>query len=140
MSLKLYNPIQELRRHNHTFDGFYRPATDVYESKENEFIVKVNLPGFSKDEIQIDANFDELEITAVLPKVESESTSETEEKAAENVWVARHVERISRNYKRKIKFHKPVDAQQAKVDFTNGVLTITLPIRAEAQKVALKIA
>ena len=143
MSIKVYNPFQELRHLNHlnyTLDGFYKPTTDLFESKD-EFIVKVNLPGFSKDQISIDATFDELEIKAIQKVTADEEQTEDNSTEVKNdeTWTARHIERVTRNYRRKIKFNKPIDTQKSKVELENGVLTVILPISAEAKKVSLKI-
>ena len=146
MSILVYNPYTETvhRRNNFRFSNNYcTPETDIYESK-NEIVVKMNLPGVLKDNISIEATFNELEIKTETSKQVTEESSveqETSEKSDdESKLTPRHIERYERNYYRKFKFNKPIDNQQAKVVLQDGVLTVTLPLRPEAQKINLQIA
>lgn len=142
MSILVYNPFRDAvyRRNNFRFtNDYFTPETDVYESKD-EIVVKMNLPGVSKDQISIEANFNELEIKTETKNVNTDDTTvEEEAKASEPEFTAKHIERYNRNYFRKFKFNKPIDSQNAKVNLENGVLTVSLPIRPEAQKISLTI-
>ena len=141
MSILIYNPYNDSLRVRNNFrladSDFYRPQTDIYETKD-EIIVKMNLPGILKENISIDASFDELEVKTETPKISTDQ-EKSEESSEESSWISRHVERTQRNYYRKFNFNKPIDAEKAKVVLENGVLTISLPIRPEAIKTQLKI-
>ncbi len=142
MSILLYNPLLDLIESRDNFklsNCYYTPNTDVYESK-NDIIIKMDVPGITRDNISIEASINELEIKTNLGKLSNESsTDQKEENTQENIWVSRHIERAPRNYYRKFKFNKPVDSEKARVELKDGILTITLPIKPEAQKISLKI-
>ena len=142
MSILLYNPLTDMiqARDNFRFSNtYYAPRTDVYESK-NEIVIKMDLPGITRDQISIEASSSELEMKTETKKIITDSEKEQiAEKKEDNEWTSRHIERVNRNYLRKFKFNKPVDSTKAKVLLENGVLTITLPLRPEAQKVTLSI-
>jgi HSP20 family protein len=134
MSLKLYNPFYSVRHVDNTLYskyGFYKPATDLYES-DDEFTIEMNLPGFNRDQISIDATFDTLEVKTQLK--ESDETVEQE-----TIWTAKHLERVNRKYYRKIKFNKPLDINKATTSYVNGVLKITIPKAPEAKRISLTI-
>ncbi len=143
MSILLYNPLTDMiqARDNFRFsNSCYAPRTDVYESK-NEIVIKMDLPGITRDQISIEASSSELEMKTEIKKVDNDvKKDQVEDKKEETVWTSRHVERVSRNYHRKFKFTKPINSSQAKVLLENGVLTITLPLMPEAQKRTLSIA
>ena len=112
MSILLYNPFRDTvyRRNNFRFSNeYFTPETDVYESKD-EIVVKINLPGVSKDKISIEASFNELEIKTGVQKVDTDDdAAEEETKTSESELTARHIERYDRKYYRKFKINKPVE-------------------------------
>ena len=107
----------------------YLIPLDLIE-EENSFIIEADLPGFSVDEIDIEATFDQLVISA--NRIIDEEEGEVESK-----FIRR--ERLAQNLTREVHFNKPVNASEAKVNLKNGVLTIIVPIAKEAQKVKLSI-
>lgn len=145
MSILLYNPLMDVygSRKSYRFSkNYFRPATDVYESND-AIIVKMDLPGFKRENISIEATFNELEISSIFPENksienQSEQSSATESSEQEPLtqWFR---ERSGKNFYRKFKFSKPVNPQDARVDLEDGVLTISLPLRPEAKKVKLNL-
>ena len=99
----------------HRFEGTHAPLVDLKET-ETEYEVKVDLPGFKKEDIKVTVSKDNLELKAKV-----ESNEETEE---ENYL---HRERCARSYYRKVSFANLIDIDAVKTDLTDGVLTITLP-------------
>ena len=98
-----------------------RPAMDV-EEDENHFIVRTELPGIPKDEVQITLEDGVLSITG-----EKRSDRETKEK---NYHV---VERSFGSFHRTLSLPAGVDAEKASASFENGVLTVSIP-KSEAAK------
>ena len=142
MSIVTYDPFRTLAHFDkrfRNFDSYFRPDTDLYEN-DNEFIVKVDLPGFTKDQISVNATHNVLEVKTEIVKESTEDKKDSEVVNETKEYTPRHIERVSRNYYRKIKFNKPIDTKNAKVSLENGVLTISLPISQEAKKIALNIA
>ena len=107
----------------------YLIPLDLIE-EENSFVVEADLPGFSVEEIDIEASFDQLVISA--NRVVEEGEGEIEHNYIRK-------ERIAQKLTREVHFNKPVNASEAKVSLKNGVLTIIVPIAKEAQKVKLSI-
>ena len=107
----------------------YLIPLDLIEEKQS-FLIEADLPGFTVEEIDIEASFDQLTINAerIVEEVEGE---------VESNFIRR--ERLAQKLTREVHFNKPVNAAEAKVNLQNGVLTITIPIAKEAQKVKLSI-
>ena len=118
------------------FEGFLRPARwteetasdglipalDVVE-RENEFIVKAEMPGVKKDEIEVSLENGVLTIGA-------ETKSETVEKDGDRVI---RQERRYGKYVRSLRIGKEIDEKKIKAAYKDGVLELTLP-KAETAK------
>ena len=90
-------------------------AIDMYQT-DNEVVVRAALPGIKADEVQINVANDILTI-----KGETKQAEEKKDKAwhiREQRWGA---------FERSIMLPTGVKSDQAKADFENGILTITLP-------------
>ena len=90
-------------------------AIDMFQT-DNEVVVKATLPGIKADEVQINVANDILTI-----KGESKQMDEKKDKSwhiREQRWGA---------FERSIMLPTGVKSEQAKADFENGILTITLP-------------
>ncbi|OGI39632.1 MAG: hypothetical protein A2140_08570 [Candidatus Muproteobacteria bacterium RBG_16_62_13] len=98
------------------------PAMDIRE-RENEYVVRTDLPGVKKDDIQIALENGMLTITA-------ESRSEKEEK--EDGQVLRQERRYGK-YVRSLRLGSQVDGNKLKAAYKDGVLELILP-KAEAVK------
>lgn len=96
------------------------------KENEDEFVVEADLPGFNKDEVEIEVNNQTVRIKAEK-KVEEEETKDE--------YIVR--ERRVRNVTRTLKFGKPINAKKAKVSLGDGVLTLVLPKAEEAKAVKL---
>lgn len=103
-------------------DGSWSPSVDVHESNGN-LIVKADLPGVKKEDVEITATEDSL-------KIEGHTSKESEEKG-ENFY---RRERQSGRFLRVIPLPMPVDVKKAEAAFQDGTVTITLPKAAEAPK------
>ena len=97
------------------------PAVDLYQTAD-EVVVKANLPGLKAEDVQIS-------VTSDVLSLHGEYKHEVEKKES-----TYHIlERRSGTFERSIMLPVDVKTDQAKADFENGVLTITLP-KAEAVK------
>jgi len=104
--------------------GAWMPV-DIEET-DKEIIVKADLPGFTKDEVSVEVVGDRLQISA----------KKKEEKVEQDKNYYRR-ERMGKLASRSITLPCEVDAENAKVEFENGVLTITLPKKKVEKKVKL---
>ena len=99
----------------------HSPAVDMIEN-EDEVVVKASLPGVRSDDINISVTGDALTIRG-------EMKSEREEEKDNYIFR----ERRSGSFSRSLALPTSVVADQAKAEFENGILTLSLP-KAEEVK------
>ena len=104
------------------------PAVDIAE-KEKEYEVTAELPGL--DESNVEVKFADGLLT-----IKGEKREEKEEKK-KDYYLS---ERRFGSFQRSFQVPDGVDADKIEARFRNGVLTVTLPKSAEAQKKEKKIA
>ena len=92
--------------------------TDITD-KGDAFVLEADLPGFKKDDIMIDLENDRLTIKA---------ERHSEHEAAKNGYVRR--ERSFGSFERSFDV-SGIDTASIKANYTDGVLTLTLPKRPE---------
>lgn len=97
-------------------------AVDVYET-ETGYTISANVPGVHPDNIQIKVVDNVLTIAAELPHSPKPADAAR----------AQLLERLSGRFSRRIRLPQPVDQDNADAVYDYGVLTLTLPKRAEAQ-------
>ena len=153
MSLIRWNPLHELDRWpsdffgvqrdiNRLFDNFFRssvgseetmatsvhaPSVDIAE-QENEFVVKVELPGVEKEDVKIS-------LESNILTIKGEKKQEKEEKN-------KNFHRLERSYGSfQRSFTLPSSVKSEKIDavFTNGILNITLPKIEEAKPKQIEV-
>ena len=107
--------------------GWSSPAVDMYQT-DDEVVVKVALPGFKADEVQINVTGDVLTLRGELKR-------EDEEK--DKSWHIR--EHRWSSFERSIALPTEVTADKANADFENGVLTITLPKAEEVKPKTISV-
>jgi HSP20 family protein len=101
--------------------GWASPAIDMYQT-DDEVVVKAALPGFNADDVQIN-------VTGEVLTIRGELMHEEEKK--EKAWHIR--EQRWGSFERSVALPTDVVADKANADFSNGILTITLP-KAEEVK------
>jgi HSP20 family protein len=97
----------------------WAPQIDVFQ-RNNELVVKADLPGLKKDEVKIDVTDDAITI-------QGERRSEHEEER-EGVYRS---ERSYGSFYRVVPVPEGAITDQAKATFNNGVLEITMPAPPE---------
>jgi len=90
-------------------------AIDLVEA-DDEFVVTADLPGFERDEVEI-------EVTDHTLRIEAEHEEATEEREADYL----RQERRHESARRSIRLPDEVDKEAVKARMKNGVLTVTLP-------------
>jgi HSP20 family protein len=103
------------------------PVVDLYDDKD-QIVVKAELPGMTKDEIEIDINDHRLTL-----KGEKKKEEEIKE---ENYYCS---ERSYGSFTRVLDLPAEVRRDKAHASYKNGVLEIRLPKTAEAKKKEVKI-
>ena len=114
------SPFAELANASQLLSG-WRPALDVHEDKDN-FVVKAELPGMKREEIDISLHDGTLSIAG-------ERKSEEKFKDAET----HRTERFVGRFQRSLTLPAPVAADKIRAEYRDGVLTVTLPKTEEAK-------
>jgi len=146
MSLVRWNPARDLslfpsdmlnmqREINRMFDSFFRdglaeesslvptlwtPAADIAE-QENQYVVKLELPGVTKDDVKIAMQNN---VLVIHGEKKQEKTSKGSE--------YQRVERSYGSFQRSFTLPTTVKTDRIEATFANGILTITLPKAEEA--------
>ena len=98
----------------------WRPAIEVKQNDEN-YMVKVELPGVKKDNIIVELDNDFMTITA-----ETHEEKEEKEQAKKNERYHTSEFRYGK-YKRTISFDQPIRMDDSTAIYKDGILTITVP-------------
>lgn len=98
----------------------FLPRTDIYE-REDSIIVVAEMPGVSRESVDVDLENNELTIAgrARERRIEGHELS--------------YAEYETGDYRRKFRITTPVDADRIDASMKNGVLQVMLPKSKEAQ-------
>jgi HSP20 family protein len=121
MTLVRWDPFRE-------FGGAWMPPVDIYTTGEHELVIKAEVPGMSKDDIDI--------------TVENFTLTIRGEKKTEQTVKDDQFHRVERSYgtfTRSFALPHTVDANKVEADYREGVLTIKLPQREEAKPRQIKV-
>lgn len=151
MSLIRWNPTRELttfptdlfniqREINRMFDSFFRgwrdedttvstwsPAVDIAEQND-AYVVKVELPGVSKDDVKVTLENNVLTIRGEK-KLEKEIKKEDYHR----------IERCYGSFNRSFTLPSTVKSEKIDATYKDGVLTITLPKAEEAKPKQIEV-
>lgn len=103
------------------------PSVDIFEEKD-EVIVKAELPGMTKDDINVNITENTLTISGEKKK---------EEKVEKKDYY--HIERSFGSFSRSFRLPAEVQTEKTKATFKNGVLEIRVPKTEEAKKKEIKV-
>ena len=120
------SPFGELTRHMELFNG-WTPALDVYEDKDN-LIVKAELPGMKREEIDISFHDGTLTISGERKYEQKNQDAETY-----------RAERFFGKFHRTLALPKPVQSDKATATYKDGILTVTLPKTEEAKPKQIQV-
>lgn len=98
----------------------WRPAVEIKQN-DNEYKVKVQLPGVKIDDIDVEIDNDFMTITAEIEE-EKEQAEEKEKNEKYHTCEFRYGK-----YQRTISFDNPIKTEEACAEYKNGILTIKLP-------------
>jgi HSP20 family protein len=115
------------RRRDHSTLTSWAPAVDIFET-ENELVVKADLPEVREKDIDV-----RVENNMLTVRGERKFEEKTEK---ENYL---RVERTYGTFSRSFSLPNTVNNEAIQADYNNGVLTITLPKRAESKPKQVKV-
>ncbi|HPZ00424.1 MAG TPA: Hsp20/alpha crystallin family protein [Clostridiales bacterium] len=126
--LTTFDPFENLDTFDSMFGSVARCSTDVTDEGDH-FKLVADLPGFHKEDIHIDIDDNVLTISA-------EHSNEQKEEDKKHNYVFR--ERTYGSFKRSFRVEE-IDQDQVSAAYENGVLTVTLPKKAEPEKLSKSI-
>jgi HSP20 family protein len=103
------------------------PAVDVYE-KDEEVVIKADIPGLTKDDIQV-------ELTESILTIKGEKRKEDEIKEEDYY----RCERALGSFLRTVELPATVRPEQAQATFKDAVLEVRLPKTEEARRKTIKV-
>lgn len=104
------------------FRGTWTPAVDIFETESHDLVLKVELPGMNREDIEVTVENSTLVLKGTK-KFEGEAKEEN----------CRRIERSYGTFHRSFTLPNTVDATKVSAEFKNGVLTVKLPFRQEAK-------
>lgn len=112
--------------------SIWRPAVEIKQTDEN-YKVKVQLPGVKKEDIEVELDNDFLTISAQIEE-EKEEKEEKEHNEKFHTCEFRYGK-----YQRTISFDQPIKAGEAEAEYKNGVLCIKIPKQNREQTKTKKL-
>jgi HSP20 family protein len=124
------DPFEEMDRMLNTFGGRWRGGMmplDAFE-KDGVYTLRFDVPGVDPDDVDLTVEGNMLTVTAERPVEETEGAT----------WLLR--ERPAGTHSREVRLGDRLDTGRVKASYDNGVLTVEIPMRAEARphKVSIK--
>lgn len=111
-----------LRDEDVTSRGTWVPPVDIYETEGHDLVLKAELPDMAREDIAVTLEHNTLRLSGTkegLPDVKDEQY--------------RRIERNYGTFSRSFTLPSTVDGSKVSAEYKNGVLTVTLPFRAEAK-------
>lgn len=119
------NPIFFKNFYNDEYCGgkmeTYKQKVNITED-ENAFLLDIAAPGYSREEIQVSINADELLIS---------SNHKEDEKQTEQKYLRQEYKKEA--FARRFKIPKNIEADKIEAKHNNGILSISLPKRAKIE-------
>ena len=102
--------------------GEWLPVVDIFENANQEIVLKAELPGLAREDIDV--------------RVENNTLTLRGERKRESEVKQEQYHRVERSYgafTRSFSLPSRIDTEKVKAEFKDGVLSITLPVKAEAK-------
>ena len=127
MTVVRWDPFREFAQFQDQLNAWV-PPVDIFQNGDAEIVLKAELPDMVRDDIDVTVDKGTLTI-----KGEKKFAGEPKEE---------QFHRIERRYgafSRSFSLPQSVDATKVSAEYKNGVLTVRLPVREEAQPRSIKV-
>src|SRR6188508_1843137 len=108
--------------------GTWMPPVDIYQNGDREVVLKAELPDMTREDIDITVDNGTLTIRG-----EKKFSNEVKEESFHRI------ERRYGAFSRSFSLPQTVDTGKVGAEYKNGVLTVRLPLRAEAKPRQIKV-
>ena len=115
-------------------NDYMTPKVDVMQKKDC-YVLCMDLPGKTEDDVEITLKNDVLTIAAAEKKAEENKNEE----AKEEIWLIRERNWAHTEFRRSFTLPKDIDPAKVSANFKNGVLSITIGRKEETQEQKIKI-
>lgn len=109
--------------------GEWFPPVDIYENASQEIVLKAELPGIAREDIDLRVENNTLTLRG-------ERKRDTEVKQEQY----HRVERSYGSFSRSFSLPSRIDTEKVRAEFKDGVLSIVLPVKAEAKPRQIEVA
>ena len=101
------------------------PVSNVYIEEDGTNVIEIALAGFTKDDVNVEIKSNKLKISAKQTDADNET--------AESKRIYLHQKLAKRQFETSYSLSSQFDIDNTKVELSNGILKITLPLK-EAEK------
>jgi HSP20 family protein len=108
--------------------GNWAPPVDIYQNGDHEVVLRAELPGMTREDIDITVDNGTLTIRG-----EKKFSSEVKEESFHRI------ERRYGSFSRSFSLPQTVDTGKVGAEYKDGVLTVRLPLREEAKPRQIKV-
>jgi len=105
-----------------TSQGAWFPPVDIYETEGKEIVLKVELPGLKREDIDLTVEQNTLTIKGQRRRDEAIREQQYH-----------RVERMYGSFSRSFTLPNTIESSGVRADYRDGVLTVTLPVRVDAR-------
>lgn len=109
--------------------GEWLPPVDIFENGDQEIVLRAELPGVAKEDIDI-----RVENNTLTLKGERKREAEVKNEQYHRV------ERSYGTFSRSFSLPSRIDSEKVRADYRDGVLSITLPVKEEAKPRQISVA
>lgn len=109
--------------------GEWLPPVDIFENAQQEIVLKAELPGLAREDIDL--------------RVENNTLTLRGERKRDTEVKQEQFHRVERSYgafSRSFALPTRIDTDKVRAEFRDGVLTIALPVKAEAKPRQIEVA
>jgi HSP20 family protein len=110
------------RRDDVTSGGAWLPPVDIYETEGKEIVLKAELPGLRREDIDLTVENNTLTVRGERREDEGVRDGQYHRR-----------ERVAGTFSRSFTLPNAVDGTRVKAEYRDGVLTVRLPLRDEAR-------
>lgn len=126
---RAWNAVQDRAPEDVASRGTWTPAVDIYHVENKEVVLKAELPGLRREDIDVSIEDNTLTIRGERRR---------EEGVADDAY--HRVERHYGSFVRSFTLPASIDANTVRADYRDGILTLRLPLREEARQRQVQIA
>jgi HSP20 family protein len=119
---RVWGNLYERGHEDVTSRGVWQPPVDIYETEGKEIVLKAELPGLKREDIDLTVEQNTLTVKGQRRRDEGIRDEQYH-----------RLERPQGSFSRSFTLPNTIDASRVRAEYRDGVLTITLPVRQDAR-------